>query len=170
MRPQPAQAPPRCTKCNSQPINGQCTKLPITALLYKGPLPCGFNMPIKGLICSTAAHKLTVKTNTAKCQLKSCKLTSCRAPACHRLYVLHNSHVVNGAPGEVAISMKNITRDCAVHWTNANVVYTDTIRTAHVTAGICLPQTEMETQVATYWSIYTSQCVHNKNKANYILE
>jgi len=22
--PQPAQAPPRCTKCNSQPINGQC--------------------------------------------------------------------------------------------------------------------------------------------------
>ena len=23
--PQPAQAPPRCTKCNSPPINGQCT-------------------------------------------------------------------------------------------------------------------------------------------------
>ena len=23
---QPAQAPPRCTKCNSTPINGQCTK------------------------------------------------------------------------------------------------------------------------------------------------
>jgi len=23
----PAQAPPRCTKCNSPPINGQCTKL-----------------------------------------------------------------------------------------------------------------------------------------------
>jgi len=23
--PQPAQAPPRCTKCNSLPINGQCT-------------------------------------------------------------------------------------------------------------------------------------------------
>ena len=23
--PQPAQAPPRCTKCNSIPINGQCT-------------------------------------------------------------------------------------------------------------------------------------------------
>ena len=22
---QPAQAPPRCTKCNSPPINGQCT-------------------------------------------------------------------------------------------------------------------------------------------------
>ena len=23
--PQPAQAPPRCTKCNNPPINGQCT-------------------------------------------------------------------------------------------------------------------------------------------------
>ena len=23
--PQPAQAPPRCTKCNGPPINGQCT-------------------------------------------------------------------------------------------------------------------------------------------------
>ena len=23
--PQPSQAPPRCTKCNSPPINGQCT-------------------------------------------------------------------------------------------------------------------------------------------------
>jgi len=23
--PQPARAPPRCTKCNSPPINGQCT-------------------------------------------------------------------------------------------------------------------------------------------------
>jgi len=23
--PQPAQAPPRCTKCSSPPINGQCT-------------------------------------------------------------------------------------------------------------------------------------------------
>ena len=23
--PQPAQAPPRCTKCNILPINGQCT-------------------------------------------------------------------------------------------------------------------------------------------------
>ena len=23
--PQPAQAPPRCTECNSPPINGQCT-------------------------------------------------------------------------------------------------------------------------------------------------
>ena len=28
--PQPAQAPPRCTKCNSPPINSQCTNHRIT--------------------------------------------------------------------------------------------------------------------------------------------
>jgi len=28
--PQPAQSPPRCTKCNSPPINGQCTNHRIT--------------------------------------------------------------------------------------------------------------------------------------------
>ena len=50
--PQPAQAPPRCTKCNSSPINGQCTNHHVT-LLYNGPLLCGFNMPIKGLTRST---------------------------------------------------------------------------------------------------------------------
>jgi len=27
--PQPAQAPPSCTKCNNPPINGQCTNNPI---------------------------------------------------------------------------------------------------------------------------------------------
>jgi len=42
--PQPAQAP-RCTKCNSPPINGQCTnhRVANTVLL------CGFNVPIYGL-------------------------------------------------------------------------------------------------------------------------
>jgi len=37
------QSPPRCTRCNSPPINGQCTNL------YDGPLLCGFNVAIKGL-------------------------------------------------------------------------------------------------------------------------
>jgi len=46
--PQPAQAPLHCTKCNSPHINGQCTPLPITVLLYNGPLLCGFNVLIKG--------------------------------------------------------------------------------------------------------------------------
>jgi len=47
MRPQPAQAPPRCIKCNSPPINSH---VPIIVLLYDGPLLCGFNVAIKGLI------------------------------------------------------------------------------------------------------------------------
>ena len=42
VEPQPAQAPPRCTKCNSPPINGQY--VPITVLLYNGRLFCGFNV------------------------------------------------------------------------------------------------------------------------------
>ena len=40
-----AQAPPRCTKCNSPPSTAS---VPITVLLYNGPLLCGFNVPIKG--------------------------------------------------------------------------------------------------------------------------
>ena len=36
--PQPTQVSPRCTKCNSPPINGQCTN----------PLLCGFDVSIKG--------------------------------------------------------------------------------------------------------------------------
>jgi len=44
---QPAQAPPRCTKYNSPPINGQCTN---HVLLYNGPLLCGIYMSIKGSI------------------------------------------------------------------------------------------------------------------------
>ena len=41
----PAQSPHRCTKCNSPPINGQCTN----HCIYDGPLLCGFNVAIKGL-------------------------------------------------------------------------------------------------------------------------
>jgi len=42
---QPAQSPSRCTKCNSPPINGQCTNHRV----YNGPLLCGVNVAIKGL-------------------------------------------------------------------------------------------------------------------------
>jgi len=48
--PQPAQAPPRCTKCNSPSTNGQCTNC--RGLLYNGLLLCVFNLPVKGLICT----------------------------------------------------------------------------------------------------------------------
>jgi len=43
----PAQFPHRCTKCNSPPINGQCTNHVV--LLHDGPLLCGFNVAINGL-------------------------------------------------------------------------------------------------------------------------
>jgi len=46
-RPQPAQAPPRCTKCNRPSIIGQCTDHRIAVL---GPLFCDFNVRIKGSI------------------------------------------------------------------------------------------------------------------------
>ena len=69
---QPAQAPPRCAKCNSPPINGQYQSLYcciilrpdsifrlwrsikhlltylLTYLLTNGPLLCGFTVGIKG--------------------------------------------------------------------------------------------------------------------------
>ena len=54
--PQPAQGPPRCTKCNSPPINGQL-RVPIALLLYNGPLLCGFNVPIQVLYLPVAASR-----------------------------------------------------------------------------------------------------------------
>ena len=50
---QPVEAPPRCTNCNSPPVNGQCTNHRIMVLL------CGFNAAIKGLrFFSTEPHTL----------------------------------------------------------------------------------------------------------------
>ena len=65
--PQPAQAPPRCTKCNSPAINGQCTNH-CSVLLYDGPLLCGFNVTIEGLkvvlLCYTTACYSPSRFNT----------------------------------------------------------------------------------------------------------
>ena len=44
----PTQSPSLCTKCN---INGLCTN---HCLLYDGPLLCGFNVAIKGLITTVS--------------------------------------------------------------------------------------------------------------------
>ena len=48
--PQPAQSPPRCTKCNSPPINGLCTNHCIAVLL------CSFNVGIKELTQRLLIH------------------------------------------------------------------------------------------------------------------
>ena len=56
-----AQSPPRCTECNSTPINGQCTNHYID-----GPLVCGFNVAIKGLQNSSlTSMDPAVKVNEA---------------------------------------------------------------------------------------------------------
>ena len=60
-----AQLPPRCTKCNSPPINGQCTNHCI-ARLYDGLLLCGFNVAIKGLILNR--HGLVAGRSQYRCR------------------------------------------------------------------------------------------------------
>jgi len=51
-----AQSPPRCTKCKSSPSTAS---VPITVLLYNGPLFCGFNVAIdKGLNIFYCTHML----------------------------------------------------------------------------------------------------------------
>ena len=63
-----AQSPPRCTKCNNPPINCQCTN----QSLYDGPLLCGFNVAIKGLITRHQMHHLQGSAiPAAHVQLKS---------------------------------------------------------------------------------------------------
>ena len=42
----PAQSPPRCTKCNSPPINGQCTN---RCIAISWSVVVRFNVSIKGL-------------------------------------------------------------------------------------------------------------------------
>jgi len=41
-----SEAPPRCTKCNSPPINGQCTN---HRTAYNVSLLCGFNVSVNRL-------------------------------------------------------------------------------------------------------------------------
>jgi len=50
----PAQAPPRCAKCNSPPINGQCTNFTLSDVSLQLPLDS------KGLI-NTAVENRNVR-------------------------------------------------------------------------------------------------------------
>jgi len=47
--PQPAQAPPLCTKCNSGWAHLSKASVQITVFLYNSSLLCGFNVPVKGI-------------------------------------------------------------------------------------------------------------------------
>ena len=46
--PQPAQSPPGPPAVPNVTAHPSAASVPITALLYNGPLLCGFNVPIKG--------------------------------------------------------------------------------------------------------------------------
>jgi len=70
----PGQSPPRCTKCNSSPINGQCTNHCIAIMMVH--LLCAFNVAIKGLTL----------TDT-QCDLR--KLPS-KTVTHHRIYMLYS--------------------------------------------------------------------------------
>ena len=72
--PQPAQAPPCCTKCNSPPINGQ-----YTVLLYNDPLLCGFNVPVKGLKPNRQSEQITCVMSLRKTAVKLLSSNSLKA-------------------------------------------------------------------------------------------
>ena len=56
--PQPAQAPPRCIPNVIAYQYPSTASEPISVFLYNGPLLCGFNVGIKGLINNAARKKL----------------------------------------------------------------------------------------------------------------
>jgi len=87
--PQPAQALPRCTKCNSSPINGQCTNHCVF---------CSFNVLIKGLTyfstssrCEDAvASPLLKHDSTAECRQCNCVSNNYSLGAATQCSVLHS--------------------------------------------------------------------------------
>jgi len=62
--PHPAQAPPRCTKCNSPPINGQCTNHRIVRCF--AVLMCPLRVNIVEA-CSVGSRGLVVSRRTCLC-------------------------------------------------------------------------------------------------------
>ena len=64
MGPQPAQAPPRCTKCNSLSVYPSTASVPISVLLLLNPLFIGFNLSIKGLTVSGYLNLLSFISST----------------------------------------------------------------------------------------------------------
>ena len=56
--PSPLLAVPNVTNVTARPSTAS---VPITVLLYNGPLLCGFNVAIKGLKHSLSAHLMPVK-------------------------------------------------------------------------------------------------------------
>jgi len=62
---QPAQAPPRCTR--NVTAHPSTASVPVTVLLYNGPLLCGFNVGTKGL-----TKRLKLSDNNVMSQMTPC--------------------------------------------------------------------------------------------------
>jgi len=63
----PAQSHPHCIKLTAHPSTAS---VPITVLLYDGPLLCGFNVAIKGLIPTFCDGNVLLFVRLSVCRLK----------------------------------------------------------------------------------------------------
>jgi len=84
----PSQSPPRCTKCNIPPINGQCS-----VLMYNGPLLCSVDVPIKGFIlyinCCRSGPQLY------RCQSRNLQHPPSRLFLWHRFIHFNNKNALS---------------------------------------------------------------------------
>ena len=89
----PAQSPPRCTKCNSPPINGQCTNFILFDVALQLPVP------IKGL--TGRGQLCRVSTDLGECPGES-----------GMVWELKKSGNVVGGRGKIActVRLSNIDR------------------------------------------------------------
>ena len=100
---QPAQAPPRCTE--SHPPTAT---IPITVLLYNGPLLCSFNVVIKGLTTAFPACCLrmllvtfTHLTAPPRCQRQIRE--RCYPPLRHIISSTHVYSTTSSVDAELAV-------------------------------------------------------------------
>ena len=68
--PQPAQAPPSAPNVTACPSTAS---VPITVLLYNGPLLCSFNVAIKGLTSLSLKKKLFTHSQFNEMLVFNCK-------------------------------------------------------------------------------------------------
>ena len=102
---QPAQTPHRCTKCNSPPINGQCTNHCMVL--------CGFNVGIKGLnteiMVYPPAHDYSYQYYRLRCRANEAK----RSPSVTHFMDTRNLAIANVSPlASRPITVLTIEYDC----------------------------------------------------------
>ena len=76
--PQPAQAPPHCTKCNSPPINGQCTNFVLFDVTLELPLESKWLRPSQLLHhCESKTYHSSRRYNFSTCWSIFLKMFHC---------------------------------------------------------------------------------------------